>query len=80
MSDFDELDPLLYLMLQDDEEGLSGSERRRLTTLRKTLEQRYGGAQRFTAERHRWDSGKGPSDPEYNELCLLESKAGERNR
>ena len=41
MSEFEDLDPLLFLMLQDDEDGLSDSERRRLVALRKTLEQRY---------------------------------------
>ena len=80
MSEFDDLDPLLFLMLQDDEEGLSGSERRRLVALRKTLEQRYGGAQGFAEVRQRWERGEEPSDPEYSELRALEIKAGERSR
>jgi hypothetical protein len=80
MSEFDDLDPLLFLMLQDDEEGLSDSERRRLVTLRKTLEQRHGGAQGFAEARQRWERGEEPSDPEYIELCALEIKAGEGSR
>ena len=79
MSESDDLDPLLFLMLQDDEEGLSDSERRRLVTLRKMLEQRHGGAQGFTAARQRWERGEEPSDPEYIELRALEIKAGERS-
>ena len=79
MSEFDDLDPLLFLMLQDDEEGLSDSERRRLVTLRKTLEQRHGGAQPLAEVRQRWDSGEEPSDSEYSELRALEIKAGERS-
>ena len=79
MSESDDLDPLPFLMLQDDEEGLSGSERRRLVALRKTLEQRYGGAQGFAEARQRWERGEEPSDPEYIELRALEIKAGERN-
>jgi len=57
MSEFDDLDPLLFLMLQDDEEGLSDSERRRLVTLRKTLEQRprrCSGVRRSTAALGAW--------------------------
>jgi hypothetical protein len=80
VSESDDLDPLLFLMLQDDEEGLSDSERRRLVTLRKTLEQRYGGAQDFAEARQRWERGEEPSDPEYIELRALEIKAGERSR
>ena len=79
MSEFDDLDPLLFLMLQDDEEGLSDSERRRLVALRKTLEQRYGGAQGFADARQRWERGEEPSAPEYIELRALEIKAGERS-
>ena len=79
MSEFDDLDPLLFLMLQDDEEGLSDSERRRLVTLRKTLEQRHGGAQGFAEARQRWERGEEPSDPEYIDLRALEIKAGERS-
>ena len=79
MSEYDDLDPLLFLMLQDDEEGLSGSERRRLVALRKTLEQRYGGAQGFAEARQRWERGEEPSDPEYIDLRALEIKAGERS-
>ena len=79
MSESDDLDPLLFLMLQDDEEGLSDSERRRLVTLRKMLEQRHGGAQGFTEARQRWERGEEPSDPEYIELRALEIKAGERS-
>jgi len=78
MSESDDLDPLLFLMLQDDE-GLSDSERRRLVALRKTLEQRHGGAQGFAEARQRWERGEEPSDSEYSELCALEIKAGERN-
>ena len=80
MSESDDLDPLLFLMLQDDEDGLSDSERRRLVTLRKTLEQRHGGAQGFAEARQRWERGEEPSDPEYIELCALEIKAGEGSR
>ena len=80
MSEFDDLDPLLFLMLQDDEEGLSDSERRRLLTLRKMLEQRHGGAQGFAEARQRWERGEEPSDSEYSELRALEIKAGERSR
>ena len=80
MSQSDDLDPLLFLMLQDDEEGLSDSERRRLVALRKTLEQRHGGAQQLAEVRQRWDSGEEPSDSEYSELRALEIKAGERSR
>jgi len=76
MSESDDLDPLLFLMLQDDE-GLSDSERRRLVALRKTLEQRYGGAQGFAEARQRWERGEEPSDSEYIELRALEIKAGE---
>jgi len=79
MSESDDLDPLLFLMLQDDEEGLSDSERRRLVTLRKMLEQRHGGAQGFIEARQRWERGEEPSDPEYIELRALEIKAGERS-
>ena len=79
MSESDDLDPLLFLMLQDDEEGLSDSGRRRLVTLRKMLEQRHGGAQGFTEARQRWERGEEPSDPEYIELRALEIKAGERS-
>ena len=79
MSESDDFDPLLFLMLQDDEEGLSDSERRRLVTLRKTLEQRYGGAQGLAEVRQRWERGEEPSDPEYIELRALEIKAGERS-
>ena len=79
MSESDDLDPLLFLMLQDDEEGLSDSERRRLVALRKTLEQRHGGAQGFSEARQRWERGEEPSDPEFSELRALEIKAGERN-
>ena len=79
MSESDDLDPLLFLMLQDDEEGLSDSERRRLVTLRKMLEQRHGGAQGFTEARQRWERGEEPSDPEYIDLRALEIKAGERS-
>ena len=79
MSEYDDLDPLLFLMLQDDEDGLSDSERRRLVTLRKTLEQRYGGAQGFAEARQRWERGEEPSDPEYIDLRALEIKAGERS-
>jgi len=78
MSESDDLDPLLFLMLQDDE-GLSDSERRRLVALRKTLEQRHGGAQGFAEARQRWERGEEPSDSEYSELRALEIKAGERN-
>ena len=78
MSESDDLDPLLFLMLQDDE-GLSDSERRRLVALRKTLEQRYGGAQGFAEARQRWERGEEPSDSEYIELRALEIKAGERS-
>jgi hypothetical protein len=78
MSESDDLDPLLFLMLQDDE-GLSDSERRRLVALRKTLEQRYGGAQGFAEARQRWERGEEPSDSEYSELRALEIKAGERS-
>jgi hypothetical protein len=67
-------------MLQDDEEGLSDSERRRLVALRKTLEHRYGGAQGFAEARQRWERGEEPSDSEYIELRALEIKAGERSR
>ena len=80
VSESDDLDPLLFLMLQDDEEGLSDSERRRLVALRKTLEQRYGGAQGFAEARHRWERGEEPSDSEYSELRALEIKAGEGSR
>ena len=79
MSESDDLDPLLFLMLQDDEEGLSDSERRRLVAVRKTLEQRYGGAQGFAEARQRWERGEEPSDPEYIELRAVELKAGERS-
>jgi len=79
VSEYDDLDPLLFLMLQDDEEGLSDSERRRLVTLRKTLEQRHGGAQGFAEARQRWERGEEPSDPEYIDLRALEIKAGERS-
>jgi hypothetical protein len=79
MSEFDDLDPLLFLMLQDDEEGLSDSERRRFVALHKTLEQRYGGAQGFAEARQRWERGEEPSDSEYIELRTLEIKAGERS-
>ena len=79
MSESDDLDPLLFLMLQDDEEGLSDSERRRLVAVRKTLEQRYGGAQGFADARQRWERGEEPSAPEYIELRALEIKAGERS-
>ena len=79
MSESDDLDPLLFLMLQDDQEGLSDSERRRLVAVRKTLEQRYGGAQGFAEARQRWERGEEPSDPEYIELRALELKAGERS-
>ena len=79
MSEYDDLDPLLFLMLQDDEEGLSDSERRRFVALHKTLEQRYGGAQGFAEARQRWERGEEPSDSEYIELCALEIKAGERS-
>ena len=79
MSESYDLDPLLFLMLQDDEEGLSDSERRRLVAVRKTLEQRYGGAQGFAEARQRWERGEEPSDPEYIELRALELKAGERS-
>jgi hypothetical protein len=48
--------------------------------LRKTLEQRYGGAQGFAEARQRWERGEEPSDSEYIELCALEIKAGERSR
>jgi len=78
VSESDDLDPLLFLMLQDDE-GLSDSERRRLVALRKTLEQRYGGAQGFAEARQRWERGEEPSDSEYSELRALEIKAGERS-
>jgi hypothetical protein len=78
MSESDDLDPLLFLMLQDDE-GLSDSERRRLVALRKTLEQRHGGAQGFAEARQRWERGEEPSDSEYIELRALEIKAGERS-
>jgi len=78
MSESDDLDPLLFLMLQDDE-GLSDSERRRLVALRKTLEQRHGGAQGFAEARQRWERGEEPSDSEYSELRALEIKAGERS-
>jgi hypothetical protein len=80
MSESDDLDPLLFLMLQDDEEGLSDSERRRLVALRKTLEQRHGGAQGLAEVRQRWERGEESSDPEYIELRALEIKAGERSR
>jgi hypothetical protein len=79
VSESDDLDPLLFLMLQGDEEGLSDSERRRLVALRKTLEQRHGGAQGFAEARQRWERGEEPSDPEYIELRALEIKAGERS-
>ena len=79
VSEFDDLDPLLFLMLQDDEGGLSDSERRRLVALRKTLEQRHGGAQGFAEARQRWERGEEPSDYEYIELRALEIKAGERS-
>jgi hypothetical protein len=79
VSEFDDLDPLLFLMLQDDEGGLSDSERRRLVALRKTLEQRHGGAQGFAEARQRWERGEEPSDSEYIELRALEIKAGERS-
>ena len=79
MSESDDLDPLLFLMLQDDEESLSVSERRRLVALRKTLEQRHGGVQGFAEARQRWDRGEEPSDSEYIELRALEIKAGERS-
>lgn len=80
VSESDDLDPLLFLMLEDDEKGLSDSERQRLVALRKTLEQRYGGAQGFAEARRRWERGEEPMDPEYSELCALEIKAGERGR
>lgn len=80
MSESDDLDPFLFLMLQDDEEDLSDSERRRLLSLRKTLEQRYGGAQGFAEARQRWERREEASDPEYIELRALEIKAGERSR
>jgi len=80
MSESDDLDPLLFLMLQDDEEGLSDSERRRLVALRKTLEQRHGGALVFAEVRQRWERGEEASDSEYSELRALEIKAGERSR
>ena len=80
MSESDDFDPLLFLMLQDDEEGLSDSERRRFVALHKTLEQRYGGAQGFAEARQRWERGEEPSDSEYIELRALEIKAGERSR
>ena len=80
MSEPDDLDPLLFLMLQDDEEGLSDSERQRVLALRKTLEQRYGGAQGFAEARQRWERGEEPSDPEYIELRALEIKAEESSR
>ncbi len=79
MSESDDLDPLLFLMMQDDEGGLSDIERRRLVALRKTLEQRHGGAQGFAEARQRWERGEEPSDSEYSELRALEIKAGERN-
>ena len=79
MSESDDLDPLLFLMLQDDEESLSVSERRRLVALRKTLEQRHGGVQGFAEARQRWERGEEPSDSEYIELRALEIKAGERS-
>ena len=79
MSESDDLDPLLFLMMQDDEGGLSDVERRRLVALRKTLEQRHGGAQGFAEARQRWERGEEPSDSEYSELRALEIKAGERN-
>jgi hypothetical protein len=79
VSEYDDLDPLLFLMLQDDEEGLSDSERRRFVALHKTLEQRYGGAQGFAEARQRWERGEEPSDSEYIELRALEIKAGERS-
>ena len=79
MSEYDDLDPLLFLMLQDDEEGLSDSERRRFVALHKTLEQRYGGAQGFAEARQRRERGEEPSDSEYIELRALEIKAGERS-
>jgi hypothetical protein len=79
VSENDDLDPLLFLMLQDDEEGLSDSERRRFVALHKTLEQRYGGAQGFAEARQRWERGEEPSDSEYIELRALEIKAGERS-
>ena len=79
MSEYDDLDPLLFLMLQDDEEGLSESEGRRFVALRKTLEQRYGGAQGFAEARQRWERGEEPSDSEYSELRALEIKARERS-
>lgn len=79
MSESDDLDPLLFLMLQDDEEGLSDSERRRLVALRETLEQRHGGAQGFAEAWQRWERGEEPSDPEFSELRALEIKAGERS-
>ncbi len=79
MSESDDLDPLLFLMLQDDEEGLSDSERRRLVALRETLEQRHGGVQGFTEARQRWERGEAPTDSEYSELRALEIKAGERS-
>jgi hypothetical protein len=79
VSEYDDLEPLLFLMLQDDEEGLSDSERRRFVALHKTLEQRYGGAQGFAEARQRWERGEEPSDSEYIELRALEIKAGERS-
>ena len=79
MSEYDDLDPLLFLMLQDDEECLSDSERRRFVALHKTLEQRYGGAQGFAEARQRRERGEEPSDSEYIELRALEIKAGERS-
>ena len=47
--------------------------------VRKTLEQRYGGAQGFAEARQRWERGEEPSDPEYIELRALETKSGERS-
>ena len=75
MSEADGLDPLLFLMLEDDNEGLSGSERRRLAALRALLEQRYGSAAKFAEAQRRWELGQERIDPEYEELRRLEVKA-----
>ena len=75
MSDTDDLDPLLFLMLQDDENGLSNSERERLLNLRALLERRHGGPQQFAEVRSRWERGEETSDPEFGELCMLEARA-----
>ena len=77
MSQNDDLDPLLFLMLQDDENGLSNSERKRLLDLRALLERRHGGPQQFAVTRSRWERGEESSDPEFRELCMLEARVRE---